>query len=115
MDVQFAADWDALGRLAFRRQEKIGAIFKRVDAIMRRRTAHPEYPWLKLVKTWLLCPFTLWPIDFGGLAQHICQRLQAGRRVEPGVGFILHQMENLPSEKEQKAVSDYERLVEEGN
>lgn len=114
MQPDFAADWKRLGALAFRRQEKIGDVFKRICRTLKTRENHPDIYWLRLVKNWMLVPFTLWPIDFAGVARHACKRVQLGKRLERGIVFSLEQLRALPSEKVQAAISDYEMHVQKG-
>lgn len=115
MDAEFSEDWEKLGRLAFRRQEKVGRLFKRVHRLLKARRSHPGCRWLLLIKEWLLVPFTLWPVDFNGLGRHLCQRVQSGLGFDPGVVFLLEQLEHLPGDKARAAVAEYEMLVQQGS
>jgi len=115
MHTEFAADWERLGKLAFRRHEKIGDVFKRVSRLLETRATHPDIRYLRIIKDWMLVPFTLWPIDFAGLGRHVCQRLQSGKPLEPGIIFSLEQLQTLPSAKAQTAISEYELHVQQGD
>jgi hypothetical protein len=115
MHPDFPADWARLGKLAFRRHEKIGDVFKRVSGLLESRAAHPDIGCLRIIKDWMLVPFTLWPIDFSGMAFHVCKRIQSGRRLEMDILVCLEHLQELPSAKAQAAISDYELLVQLGN
>jgi hypothetical protein len=115
MNADFTADWERLGALAFRRQEKIGDVFKRVSRLVKIRPAHPDIRWLGLIRNWMLVPFTLWPIDFAGLAHHVCKRVQSGKRIEPAIVFSLDQLQALPTKNAQAAISEYELHVQQGD
>jgi hypothetical protein len=115
MNADFALEWEQLGKLAFRRHEKVGGLFKQVSCLMGNEKHLQDRKWLSVIKSWLLVPLTLWPVDFGGLAAHACKRLQSGKHLESKVIFILQQMHELPSEKAQVAISEYEKFVQQGN
>jgi hypothetical protein len=114
MHADFATDWDKLGRLAFRRQEKTGTLFKRVHGVLKKYTTHPDITRLDIIRQWLLVPFTLWPIDFVGLGTHVCERIKSGRRLQPAIAFLLNELEKLPGTATQTAIAEYERRVERG-
>jgi len=115
MHADFAADWERLGKLAFRRQEKTGALFKRVSRLLETGARHPDINYLNIIRQWLLVPFTLWPIDFAGLGSHVCGCVKSRKRLQRTLAFVLDQLRELPSDKTQAAIAEYERLVERGN
>lgn len=112
MEPRDVSDWKKLGKLAFRRREKTGALFKRLLSLQAHQSDRPE---LQVLRDWLLVPLTLWPIDIAGLVEHVCATLEAKKRIEPRILFILDQLRDLPPENAQKAVSEYEKFVEKGD
>jgi hypothetical protein len=83
--------------------------------LLTTRAQHPDLSYLNTIREWLLVPFTLWPIDFAGLGSHVCEHIKSGKRLKREVAFALKQLRELPSEKTQAAISEYEQLVERGN
>ena len=115
MYPEMAAEWARLGKLAFRRQEKTGDLFKCASGLLHTCSDHPDIQWLRLIKDWMLVPLTLWPVDFAGLALHVCDRVRSGKRLDSKIIFGLEQLQQLPSEKAQTAISGYEMHVQQGN
>src|SRR3954469_14801425 len=107
-------EWDELGKLAFRRREKVGDIFKQLSRLIQELSEHSDSKWLGLIKDWLLVPFTLWPLDIAGLAGHVCDTVERGQRLHPRVRFILEEIHPLPNAEARGGVAEYERLVEQG-
>jgi hypothetical protein len=60
-------------------------------------------------------PFTLWPLDIAGLARQVVESVRNGQPLDEGMLFVLEQIRGLPPEAAQEAVSEYEKLVEQGN
>jgi hypothetical protein len=114
MDPQFEQDWNRLGGLAFRRREKVGELFRQISMLISSHNDHPDQPWLMLIRSWLLVPFTLWPVDFDGIGQYVCKRIEQGGRLEYDIVFMLECLESIPNRKAQDAISEYELLVEKG-
>ncbi len=112
MEPKDVSDWEKLGKLAFRRREKTGDLFKRLLSLQAHESEHPE---LRILRDWLLVPLTLWPVDIAGLAEHVCATLEAEQQIEPRLVFILDQLRHLPPENAQKAISEYEKFVEKGD
>jgi hypothetical protein len=115
MKAENTSDWEKLGRLAFRRREKIGAIFKRVKSLSVIPQNETNFRSLLILRNWMLVPLTLWPIDIAGLAEHVCMILEAKKPLDRRFAFILEQLQHLPTQKAQDAVAEYEKYVEEGN
>lgn len=109
------AEWEKLGKLAFRRQEKIGALFRRVNYALTKSKDKSFCDCLRILKQWMLVPLTLWPIDISGLAEHFLKNLKPGYPLDERLSFIFSQLENLPSQEAQDAIAEYERYVEQGN
>src|SRR4051812_14693558 len=107
-------EWEHLGKLAFRRREKVGDMYRELNRLLKEKSDPSELRWLCLIKDWLLVPFTLWPLDIAGLGHHVCARIRAGQRLERQIAFTLKRLEPLPTEEAQAAVAAYERLVEQG-
>ena len=78
MHAQFEREWERLGELAFRRQEKVAELFRALWRLIDAHPEHPELPWVLLLKDWMLVPFTLWPLDIAGLAREV-NRLHKAR------------------------------------
>lgn len=107
-------DLDALRKLAYKREEKVGPLLKEIHAIRAARPQHPDLTVLEIIRRWLLTPFTLWPVDFVGIGAHVVSVVQNGRRLRPEIRFVIEQIAKLPSPTARGAVAAHERKVEKG-
>ena len=115
MEPDDISDWARLGKLAFRRQERSGTLFKRLLALQKSNAGNDLKEELSTLRNWMLVPLTLWPIDIAGLVEHVCSVLEGKKPADGRLRFILDQLRELPSEKAQKAISEYEKFVEKGD
>ena len=70
-------DLDRLSSMAFGRLKHCGPLIQRFDDLHRviDQTERPELLWN--IYDWLMAPFSLWPIDFEGLATHLLDTLES--------------------------------------
>lgn len=115
MKRELKRDLATLKRLPFKkRHEPVGRLLTRIHATLDQHEGHPDGPALEIVRAWLLVPFTLWPVDFAGLAAYVVGAVGMGRRVRQSILFLLDQVGELPSVAAQQAVAEHERLIETG-
>lgn len=114
MEFSLQEDLAKLGRLAFKRQIKLEALLRSIHKAMLRSPTESERACLVTIRSWLLAPYTLWPVDFSTLGMHVVGLLREGSSIPADLHFTLDRVRVLPSNEEQNAVAEYERLVERG-
>lgn len=99
---------------AFRRLEKCRDVLKGLLAQKRKIDRHFAAEDIWKVHDWLLCPLTLWAVDFVGLARHISDELKADRELDADLLLLLRVLGRPPSLFTQRQVGEYEKIVESG-
>lgn len=115
MKPDLQADLNALRQLPFKRYDKLNVVMSGLHDLLAEARPVLVAELTEVLRGWLLTPFTLWPVDFQGIAEWIVDCHRKGRAVSPDVVFVLNQVRELPDVKVCKAVIRYERLVEAGN
>jgi hypothetical protein len=99
-------------KLAFRRmragEELIKQFHKFPDGVRNQ-------PALKCIYQWLFVPFSLWPVDVIGLAEHMFGLVESQKQPSAAMLQIIELLGNPPSEKTCVAISDHEHSVKGGN
>ena len=80
-----------------------------------RWTEHANLAHLEKLYDWLFVPITLWPIDIEGLFRAALNRVAAGKRLDKTMILLVDLLPPLPSDRTQRAVSEHEHLVQQGN
>lgn len=99
---------------AFHRLEKCRDVVKDLLAQRRKIGRHFAAEDIWKVHDWLLCPLTLWAVDYIGLAKHIAGELKAGREFDADLLLLLRVLERPPSLFTQQQIGEYEKTVESG-
>jgi len=115
MELSLEGDLARLGRLAFRRRKKTGTLLQAIHRAMKNPASERERACFDTVRRWLLVPFTLWPIDFQGLGEHLIELHRKSCPITAEIEFIVERSNEIPSVDEQTAVLEYEHLVEKGS
>src|SRR5437660_1211736 len=79
MHHHLKADLRHLDQLAFRRRAHCGPLLEKFHALAPKiaKLPPPLPGQLWNIYDWLLVPFTLWPVDFEGLAAHLLSVLES--------------------------------------
>lgn len=101
--------------MAFRHGERCGPLLKEFHACRAQLDAHLQGALLWKVYSWLLAPFSLWPIDFEGLSKYALARIRSGAELGEELALLLQVLDAPPDEKTQKVVGEFEAQVEAGN
>jgi hypothetical protein len=108
-----AAATARLGEMVFHIDRCRGALVA-LYAVKKRIATHPLAVEIWNVHDWLLTPFTLWPIDVGGLALHVAEELRARHPFDPDLVMLLQLLEPPPSAMTQDSILAYEKKVRAG-
>ena len=108
-------DLERLAELAFHRVEECGDLVKLIHALPRRARCHPDYALLKMLHSWLLVPFSLWPIDCVGLGYHLLKCIRSKQRPDRKIILLFSFLNKQPSKEEQAAISAHEHQVRTGD
>lgn len=106
---------DALRRqskLAFRRVRPGAALIKRFHLLpvsLRKDES------LQKLVAWLVVPFSLWPVDIIGLAEHLVALAEQGRLPTDECRELIALLGDPPSEETCDVISEHEHLVKGGS
>lgn len=114
MDFSLEGDLARLERLAFKRRVKTEALLRAIHRAMTNSVSENERTHLGTIRSWLVVPYTLWPVDFASLGEHVVRLYREERPFPADLGFTLERIQSLPSVEEQNSVAKYEHLVERG-
>lgn len=106
---------DALRRqskLAFRRVRPGAALIKRFH-LLPENLRNDES--LKKLAAWLVVPFSLWPVDIIGLAEHLVALAELGKLPTDECRALIALLGNPPSEETCDVISEHEHLVKGGS
>lgn len=108
-------DLERIKPLAFRRAERSGPLLERFHRSHSQINRHPDAKLLWQVYDWLCVPFSLWPIDFDGLAKHILDGIESTGAVDTDILKLVKLAGALPNGETIAAVASFEHVVESGN
>lgn len=114
MELSLEGDLARLERLAFKRRVKTEALLRDIHRAMTNSASESERTRLGTIRSWLLVPYTLWPVDFASLGEHVVRLHREGNTIPADLCFTLERIQSLPSVEEQASVAKYEQLVEQG-
>ena len=100
--------------MAFHHFERCHEVAQKFHALEKRIAAHPLAEDIWNVYDWLLAPYTLWPVDFAGLAIHIVDLLKVRRDFDSDLILLLNILDSPPKESTQAAIGAYEQTVAQG-
>ncbi len=106
---------DALRRqskLAFRRVRPGAALIKRFHLLPEN--LHNDES-LQRLGAWLLVPFSLWPVDIIGLAEHLIALAERGKLPTDECRALIALLGAPPSEETCDVISEHEHLVKGGS
>jgi hypothetical protein len=99
-------------KLAFRRVRPGAALIRRFHLLpesIRKDAA------LQKLRTWLVVPFSLWPIDIIGLAEHLLGLAEKGKRPTPELRTLIALLGDPPTEETCDVICAHEHLVKGGS
>ena len=103
-----------LRKLAYRRVEKGGTLLKDLHAVRSTHPHHSDQRFVEIIRSWLVMPFTLWPVDFVGIGNYVVSVIRDGGELTKDVQFLLGQVSEFPTGEAQRTVAAHERRVEKG-
>ena len=115
MNTALRRDLKVLEALAFHRVDACGGVITEFHQLPSTAKAHECYLLLEGIHSWLLSPFSLWPIDFVGVAKHLIHCIKHDRKVDPQFELLLSFLKMPPSQKARTEVGDHEQQVRTGN
>ncbi|MBA4150859.1 MAG: hypothetical protein H0X66_22335 [Verrucomicrobia bacterium] len=115
MEKDWEVIWKKIGGRAFRMQQKVGDILKKLYG----RTANTpdtseDKADLRTAYNWLIAPFTMWVVDFDGLSRFVFSQVKNDKKIDPQMRFLLSLVKDIPSERAQQIIGDYEHIVQQG-
>ncbi|MBA4149062.1 MAG: hypothetical protein H0X66_13180 [Verrucomicrobia bacterium] len=113
-DEEFAELCAFVATLAFNQQKKVSAMLREMHCLYHT----PEYaryrPFLKLIRGWLVVPFSLWGRDFINMGKYLAEQLRAGNPLSPRFVLVMRLLREYPPEAAQLLVAMHEHDVQKG-
>lgn len=108
------ADLARLRSMAFSRQKGCTEVLGELWSLREKIDAHLYSAEIWRVYDWMLCPLTLWAVDYPGLAGHLVAVLRSGKPFDSDLALLLHLLEAPPSSATQSGIGLYESTVSKG-
>jgi hypothetical protein len=115
MKSELKRDLKRLSELAFHRVAACGDLISEFHKLSQKSKAHPFYPLMENVRLWLLSPYSLWPIDFVGVGNHLLKCIRESKKTDSQLTLLFSFLQKTPTPKEQSAVGDHELQVRTGS
>lgn len=113
-DEEFALLWERVGTLAFNQQKKVSEPLRVLHRLYHDPAFARHRPYLKLIRDWLVIPYSFWPRDFIGMARYLAEQLQAGHELSPRFILLMRFLRDFPPELAQTLVAANEHDVQAG-
>ena len=110
-----ATHLEKLSQLTFSRQKLCAPLIGQIHHLLAMPLDTADRKRLLTVLEWLLCPYTLWPIDLKGVGERMCTQLCEIKTLSDEIRFVLDLLHALPSQEAQDIVARNERTVKEGD
>ena len=114
VDGSLREDLRRVRAMSFRHGDKCGDLVQRFHASRPSINGHLHEGLLAKIYSWLLVPFSLWPIDFCGLSKHVLTLLETKVAFDEELVLLLQTIDSPPDERTRKIVGDFEADVEAG-
>ncbi|MFN7139297.1 MAG: hypothetical protein ACK4UN_08160 [Limisphaerales bacterium] len=112
--MNLQADRKVLKGRAFSQSERNLVVIELVHEIYERLINEEDRERLRLIRDWILVPYSLWPIDWCGLGHYVCGVLGAGKKLDRDMKTLLSYLTELPHRLVQKIVARAEHAVQKG-
>ena len=106
------SDLFALSKMAFHRLEYSREDLTRFHRLKQTHPGRTEP--IEILRAWMLCPISLWPVNFQHLLSQALDRLESDTSLEDDFLFFLQTLPPPPSDEVQQVIRDHEFLVTEG-
>lgn len=103
-----------LRALAFHRFDACGETVRQLHTMGRFIDSHEHAANIWKVYDWLLCPLTLWAVDYLGLAKHLAATLEVRKKFDRDLVFLLDVIQPAPTTEVQSKIGEYEERVTQG-
>ncbi len=100
--------------MSFRHFERCAPALRALLGQRRQIKRHAAAERIWNLHDWLLCPLTLWAIDYAGAAAQVARAFVAGEELDSDLQLLLKILPRPPSEFTQQAVGEYEKIVTKG-
>jgi len=100
------------GKLAFKRVRPGAELIQRFHRLPASLRADAD---LQRVYGWLIVPFSLWPIDVIGLADHLIQLAEKGKQPKSSIRIVIALLGEPPKLETCDTIGIHEHLVKNGS
>src|SRR6266850_867027 len=107
-------DLKRVRRMAFRHYDRCAVLLRSFHDRRDSISAHLHRGLISKVYSWLLAPFSLWSIDFAGLARFLINCIDSKAQFDDELVLLLQTVDGPPDELTQGVVGAFETEVEAG-
>jgi hypothetical protein len=90
-------------------------LLKRFHRARKKIDAHSRGVLVWRVREWLLTPYSLWPVDIRGLAEHLLGTIENDQPLDGDLELLLRFLGSSPKSETQDAVGTFEHCVARGD
>lgn len=114
MRTDLQRDLQRLRELAFHLQERSVDLLKRFQQSKKQINSNPLSEQIWKVYDWLLVPYSLWPVDFQGMAEHLLTSIKLEKEFDLPFNLLLEIIGPPPSRLATAEIERFEHLVQSG-
>jgi hypothetical protein len=100
---------------AFGHYHRCAELLKRFHRARKKINRHAHGVLVGRVRDWLLCPYSLWPVDIRGLAEHLLGRVEKGQPLDHDFELLLRFLGSPPKPETQDTIGKFEHRVARGD
>jgi hypothetical protein len=115
MKTNLKAELERLSQFTFKRQRLCESLLIKLDGFLRAKEFRNDHEYILRLKLWILTPYSLWPGDFKGFGEYVCQQLDEVKTLNTRIRAILDKVKVMPSEAAQNIVNENEQGIGKGN
>ncbi|MDZ4402098.1 hypothetical protein [Prosthecobacter sp.] len=114
MRTDLQHDLQRLRELAFHLHEKSVDLLKRFQQSKKEINSNPLSEQIWKVYDWLLVPYSLWPLDFQGMAEHLLKLIKLKKEFDRPLNLLLEIISPPPSRLATAEIEKFEHLMQSG-
>lgn len=115
MKRELRSDLEQLQKFAFRQKDRCGSLLEQFHANRLRIDSRKASAEIWQIYDWLCVPYSLWPVDFVGLAKHLLNLVNKKRQLDHDTVLLIGLIGQPPDSVTCDIVGAFEHVMEAGN
>jgi hypothetical protein len=109
------ADTALLAGRAFAQGKAEKELLARFHQLAEAISTYPNDAQIWRVYDWLLVPYSLWPIDFVGVAKHLLGRIKANSAIDADCNALIDTLAEPPGREARDTMTQFEQQIAAGS